>query len=173
MTFETLQVLVDYHYWARDRMFEAVEGLPESDLKRPLGNSFSSVFDTIAHLCSADWIWRSRWEGVSPAALPLAQTYVDLVGVRTAWDEEERRIRGILARLGPDGIASPIEYVGPNGRLQAQPFWQMLQHLVNHGSYHRGQVTTMLRQMNVPAPKAMDLIAFYRERAVTGPAGSR
>jgi uncharacterized damage-inducible protein DinB len=41
----------------------------------------------------------------------------------------------------------------------------MLQHVVNHGSYHRGQVTTMLRQLNVPPPKSMDLIAFYRERA--------
>jgi uncharacterized damage-inducible protein DinB len=163
MTFETLQVLLDYHYWARDRMFVAIEGLPASDLKRPLGNSFSSVFDTVAHLCSADWIWRSRWEGVSPTALPPSETYGDLAGVWTAWQAEERRIRGILARLGPDGVARPLEYQGPDGRRQAQPFWQMLQHLVNHGSYHRGQVTTMLRQMGLPAPKAMDLIAFYRE----------
>jgi uncharacterized damage-inducible protein DinB len=44
----------------------------------------------------------------------------------------------------------------------------MLQHLVNHGSYHRGQVTTMLRQMGATPPKAMDLIAFYRERAAVG-----
>ena len=80
-------------------------------------------------------------------------------------EDEERRIRAIVNRLGPEGIARPIEYQGWDGRRQAQPFWQMLQHLVNHGSYHRGQVTTMLRQMNVPPPKSMDLIAFYRERA--------
>jgi uncharacterized damage-inducible protein DinB len=41
----------------------------------------------------------------------------------------------------------------------------MLQHVVNHGSYHRGQVTTLLRQLGAPAPKSVDLIAFYRERA--------
>ncbi len=70
-----------------------------------------------------------------------------------------------MNQLGPDGIARPIEYQGWDGRWQAQPFWQMLQHLVNHGSYHRGQVTTMLRQLDVPPPKSMDLIAFYRERA--------
>lgn len=165
MTFEALQLLVDYHYWARDRMFAAIESVPEHELRRPLGNSFSSVFDTVAHLCGADWVWRSRWEGVSPAALPAPETYGDLAGVRAAWQAEEQHIRALVARLGPEGVSRPLEYQTPDGRRQAQPFWQMLQHLVNHGTYHRGQVTTMLRQMALPAPKPMDLIAFYRERA--------
>ncbi len=50
MTFEVLQTLVDYHYWARDRLFVAVDALTEEQLRRPLGNSFSSVFDTVVHL---------------------------------------------------------------------------------------------------------------------------
>ena len=50
MTFEMLQTLVDYHYWARDRLFPVVETLTEEQLRRPLGNSFSSVFDTVVHL---------------------------------------------------------------------------------------------------------------------------
>ena len=98
-------------------------------------------------------------------ALPSPDSYDGLAAIRVAWMDEERRIRAIVARLGPVGIARPIEYQGWDGRRQAQPFWQMLQHLVNHGSYHRGQVTTMLRQMNVQPAKSMDLIAFYRERA--------
>jgi uncharacterized damage-inducible protein DinB len=165
MTFEDLQTLLEYHYWARDRLWAVVETLPEEQLRRPLGNSFTSIFDTVVHLCGADWIWRSRWEGVSPMALPSPDAYDSLAKVRAVWEDEERRIRGIVTRLGPEGISRPIEYQGWDGRRQAQPFWQMLQHLVNHGSYHRGQVTTMMRQMNVPPPKAMDLIAFYRERA--------
>ena len=126
---------------------------------------YASVFDTVEHLCGADWIWRSRWEGVSPMALPSPDSYDTLAKVRAAWEDEERRIRAIMNGLGPDGIARPILYIGWDGRPQAQPFWQMLQHLVNHGSYHRGQITTMLRQLNVPPAKSMDLIAFYRERA--------
>ena len=165
MTFEVLQTLVDYHYWARDRLLVAVDALTEEQLRRPLGNSFPSVFDTVVHLCGADWIWRSRWEGVSPMALPKPELYDDLANVRAAWHDEERRIREIVNRLGPEGITRPIEYQGWDGRRQAQPFWQMLQHLVNHGSYHRGQVTTMLRQLGVQPAKSMDLIAFYRERA--------
>jgi uncharacterized damage-inducible protein DinB len=52
-----------------------------------------------------------------------------------------------------------------DGRPGATPFWQMLQHVVNHASYHRGQVTTMLRQMGVAPGRSMDMIAFYREQA--------
>ena len=58
-----------------------------------------------------------------------------------------------------------IEYKSTVGVQGASPLWQMLQHVVNHSTYHRGQVTTMLRQMGAAPPKAMDLIAFYRERS--------
>jgi uncharacterized damage-inducible protein DinB len=54
-----------------------------------------------------------------------------------------------------------------DGTPSAQPFWQMLQHLVNHGSYHRGQVTTMLRQIGAVGPRATDLIVFYRLKDAT------
>jgi len=165
MTYDVLQTLVAYHYWARERLFAAGDTLSDEQLRRPLGNSFSSVFDTMVHLCGADWIWRSRWEGESPMALPKPELYDDLSKVLAAWLDEEQRIRAIVDRLGPDGILRPVEYTGWDGRRQAQPFWQMLQHVVNHGSYHRGQVTTMLRQLNAPPAKSMDLIAFYRERA--------
>jgi uncharacterized damage-inducible protein DinB len=165
MTFDVLHTLVDYHYWARDRMLPVVEALTDEQLRRPLGNSFSSVFDTVVHLCGADWIWRSRWEGVSPMHCPQLIRTTRWARSAPRREDEERRIRAIVNALGPEGIARPIEYTGWDGRRQAQPFWQMLQHLVNHGSYHRGQITTMLRQLNVPPPKSMDLIAFYRERA--------
>ena len=168
MTFEDLQTLVEYHYWARDRVLLSVETLSDEQLRKNLGNSFASIFDTVVHLYGADWIWCTRWNGESPMSLPAASTFPDLAAVRQAWSEEEQRIRSVLTRLGPDGVARPIEYRGWDGRQQAQPFWQMLQHLVNHGSYHRGQLTTMVRQLGVPPPKAMDLIAFYRERAAAG-----
>jgi uncharacterized damage-inducible protein DinB len=165
MTFDDLQTLLDYHYWARDRLFASLEPLTHEQLTTDLGNSFPSIFDTVVHIYGADWVWRSRWDGESPAALPASSTFSDLASVRRAWADEERRTRDILRRLGPEGITRPIEYRGWDGRMWAQPFWHMLQHVVNHGSYHRGQVTTLLRQLGVPPPKAMDLIAFYRERA--------
>jgi uncharacterized damage-inducible protein DinB len=165
MTFEDVQLLLEYNHWARERLFVAVDALTREQLTRPLGNSFPSIFDTLVHLYGAEWVWRARWEGESPPALPSSSAFADLPAVRAAWDDEQQRIRAIVNRLGPEGISRPIEYRGCDGKMYAQPFWQMFQHVVNHGSYHRGQVTTMLRQLGAAPPKSMDLIAFYRERA--------
>jgi uncharacterized damage-inducible protein DinB len=71
-------------------------------------------------------------------------------------------MRAFIDGLGEDGITRVIEYKLLSGQPGQSPFWHMLQHVVNHASYHRGQVTTMLRQLGAPPPKPMDLIAFYR-----------
>jgi uncharacterized damage-inducible protein DinB len=159
-----LEVLVDFHYWATKRVLDAVEPLTPDQFTKDLGNSFPSVRDTLAHLYGADWIWCSRWEGESPAALPDPQLFPDLASIRLAWDAHEPQLRTVLKRFGAIGVDQPVEYVR-NGVRQAQPFSNTLQHLVNHGTYHRGQVVTMLRQLGAGAPTT-DLIAFYRERQV-------
>lgn len=165
MRFDELHTLLEYHYWARDRLLAAVEQLSQEQLMSDRGNSFPSIYDTLVHLYGADWIWWSRWEGTSPTALPASDQFPDLPALRTAWRENEVRVRALVQRLGEDGIQRPMMYRGWDGKEQAQIFWQMFQHLVNHGSYHRGQITTMLRQIKAAPPKSMDLIAFYRERA--------
>jgi uncharacterized damage-inducible protein DinB len=166
MNLEELQTLVDFNYWARDRMLEAVAPLTPEEFTRNLGNSFPSIRDTLVHLYGAEWVWRSRWEGMSPESLPEPGGFPDLASIRSAWSDEERRVRAVVDRLGEEGIHRPVEYRrNADGPIQAQLFWHMLQHVVNHGSYHRGQVTTLLRQLGAAPPKSTDLIAFYRERA--------
>jgi uncharacterized damage-inducible protein DinB len=165
MDYASLETLLDYHYWARDRMLAAVEPLTPEQFTRNLGNSFPSVRDTLVHLFSADWVWCSRWEGASPQAMLDPAAFPDFASLRAAWTDHERKVRAILAQLGEQGIARVIEYRMFTGVAQAQPFWQLLQHLVNHGSYHRGQITTMLRQLGAAPPTSVDLISFYRERS--------
>ena len=164
MNLHTLDSLLDYHYWARDRILDAAERLSAEQLTRDLGNSFPSVRDTLVHLFSAEWIWCARWEGQSPQTMLDPETFPDVASIRAAWTDHEQKVRAILTTLGENGITRTIEYKTLTGLVSAQPFWQMLQHVVNHGSYHRGQVTTMLRQLGAAPAKSMDLIAFYRER---------
>ena len=66
--------------------------------------------------------------------------------------------------LDAAGLGRTLTYRAFNGQSATLPYWQMLQHVVNHGSYHRGQVTTLLRQLGAAPPQGMDLVAFYRER---------
>jgi uncharacterized damage-inducible protein DinB len=165
MNFETLHTLLDYHYWARDRILDAAEPLMAEQFTRNLGNSFPSVRDTLVHLLSADWVWCARWQGEVPQAMLDPVTFPDVASIRAVWAEHEPKVRAVLDRFGENGTTRLIEYRTFNGVSQAQPFWQILQHVVNHGSYHRGQITTMLRQLGATPPKSVDLIAFYRERS--------
>ena len=164
MNLQDLRTLLDYHYWARDRMFEALEPLTAEQVNRDMGNSFKSIRDTVAHLYAAEWAWYSRWQGTSPDKLLPADMFPDLAAVRLASTELEAKIRAYVEALGEANVTKVIEYKLLSGQSGASPFWQMLQHLVNHASYHRGQVTTMLRQLGAQPAKPLDMIAYYRTR---------
>ncbi len=164
MNLEELRTLIDYHYWARDRVLDAASALTPDQLTRDMGNSFRSVRDTLAHLYGAEWAWCSRWNGVSPTAFP-DHPLPDVAALRARWTELEANVRAVVDRMGGEGLDRTIEYKMLNGDTRSSVFWQMVQHVVNHASYHRGQVTTMLRQMGVAPPQGMDLITFYRLRA--------
>ena len=164
MTHKELTVLLDYHYWARDRLLDAVGRLSTDECRRDLGSSFGSVRDTLVHVVSAEWVWCSRWEGQGPSGHLAAEDFATVRDVRARWNEEERRVRGFVNRLRPDGVDRVLEYAHFGGGSMRGVFWQMLQHVVNHASYHRGQVTTMLRQLGAAPPESQDLITFYRER---------
>jgi uncharacterized damage-inducible protein DinB len=165
MDLTDLRTLLDYHYWARDRLLDAMEALTPEQFTRDLGSSFPSIRDTIVHTYSAEWAWHSRWQGQSPTSHLSPELFPSVGDLRRAWREQEAGIRAFVEGLGEAGIGRVVEYKLLNGQPGATPFWQMLQHMVNHASYHRGQVTTMLRQLGARPAKGMDLIAFYRERA--------
>lgn len=164
MTRTELTALVDYHYWARDRVLAAAAALTPEQYTREVVSSFRSVRDTLVHTYAAEWIWYQRWQGSSPTALIPGDRYPDLESLRRAWGELEHDVRAYLASRDQSGLSAVIEYRLLSGTPGATPFWQMLQHVVNHGSYHRGQVTTLLRQLGARPPESLDLITFYRLR---------
>jgi uncharacterized damage-inducible protein DinB len=164
MTKQDLLGLLDYHYWACDRLFKAVEPLTAEQFTRDLGSSFKSIRDTLVHIYSAEWTWFSRWQGQGPTAHVPAGQFADVTAIRNAWTDLETKLRGFVNELSEDGVTRVFEYRLFNGQPGATPLWQMLHHLVNHASYHRGQVTTMLRQLGAEPPQSLDAMAFYREQ---------
>jgi uncharacterized damage-inducible protein DinB len=156
--------LVDYHYWARDRMLAAVARLSPDQYTQPIESSFRSVRDTVVHVYAAEWIWYSRWHGDSPTSLIPGDRFPDVDSVREAWVALEQDLRGYVASLDEAAISTRVEYKLLNGKAGSSPFRHMLQHVVNHATYHRGQVTTLLRQLGAAPPEPTDLIAFYRLR---------
>jgi uncharacterized damage-inducible protein DinB len=143
------------------RLPDAIAMITPEQFTYPMGNSFSSVRDTIAHICAAERIWIKRLKGESAQGLQKPDRIPDLDAARGEWAELEKEMRDQLARLEPE---RRIEYQDLRGHEQSDIVWQMLHHMVNHGTYLRGQLTTMLRQMDAEPPASVDLIAFYRER---------
>jgi uncharacterized damage-inducible protein DinB len=163
MTHQDLSTLLDFHYWARDRMLDAADALTPEQYTRDMGNSFRSVRDTVVHIYAAEWIWHQRWRGQSPKALLSADEFPDCASLRQVWVEHEPLVRSFL-----DGMAGDLDrvmhYTLLNGTPSATPFSHLLQHVVNHASYHRGQVATMLRQLGAGPIKSTDMVLFHRER---------
>ena len=162
MNLQDLKTMIDYHYWARDRLLDAIEPLTANEYNRDLGSSFKSVRETVTHIYAAEWAWYERWRGESPTALLPADRFADLSALAAAWSEHERKMRAFVDGLGDGGVDRIIHYTLLSGQTGASPVWQMVQHVVNHASYHRGQITTMLRQLGVEPAKSMDMIAYYR-----------
>ena len=164
MTPEEIRTLFDYNAWANHRSLEAAAALPAEQFTKPLGSSFSSVRDTLAHICGAESVWYERFRGSSPSGLPDLSSLSTVEELRALWTEQESKLLAFVAGLTQADLDRVMEYKTLKFGVYSNPLWQSMQHLVNHGTYHRGQVTTLLRQLGAKAV-ATDLMHFYRERA--------
>lgn len=163
MNVDEFRLLYDYNAWANHRALESCGPLTPEQFTRDLASSFCSVRDTLAHLYGAEWIWLERWHGRIPATFPSAAEFPDLATVRQRFAEIDRNLVDYVASLTADDVQRVIHTKTMAGVEFAQPLWQMLQHVANHGTYHRGQIATLLRQLGAK-PISTDLIFFYRER---------
>jgi len=163
MNIEDVRTLYDYNTWANHRILDACAPLTPEQFTRDLGSSFHSLRDTLAHIYGAEWVWLERWHGRTPAGLPSSADFTDFETTRRRLTDIDRSLVDYVASLNAGDLQRIHEIKTTAGVPYAQPLWQMLQHVANHSTYHRGQVTTMLRQLGAKAV-SNDMIVFYRER---------
>jgi len=163
-TAEDVAKLFEYNRWANARALEPVAELTAEELNRGLGGSFASVLGTLAHIYAAEWIWLERWHGTSPRGLPTAQEVPTLQTLREKWGAVESRSRDFVASLTAASLSEVVTYVNVKGETWSYPLGEMLVHVVNHSSYHRGQVATMLRQLG-KVPLSTDYLVFLDGRS--------
>ena len=165
MNLQDTRHLIAFHYWARNRILDSVDALSPEQYTRELGGSFGSIRNTLVHMLFAECIWLSRWKGEAPPAALSPDKFPDVASLRDAWNDQESKLRYFFEPLDESGIQQSIRYKSIlfAGQEVASPLWQMLQHVVNHATYHRGQVTNFLRQLGAAPPKSTDLIVYYRE----------
>lgn len=157
-----LSQLFTYTHWANGAILDATAPLTPEQLTRDLHSSFPSVHATLRHIAESDWIWLRRWQGESPASPPgwTVDTHPQL---RRQWETVMRERAAFLAPLDDTAMRRVVRYRRLDGSAHENELWQLLLHVVNHSTYHRGQITTMLRQLGAPAVST-DLTQWYRER---------
>lgn len=157
---ELIQQLLDHNYWARDLQLGACAGLTQEQFLRPMGNSYASLRDTLAHLVAVEWLWLERWRGRSNPALEPADVFPTLAAVSERWKVVEREMRAHFANLDAEALAKPLSYFNLKGESCSYSLETMILHALTHQAYHRGQVTMILRLLGVKPP-TVDFLRGY------------
>jgi uncharacterized damage-inducible protein DinB len=158
------QDLYAFHRWATARVLGVTATLTPDQLTRDLGSSFPSVLGTLAHMLGSEWYWLNRWQGTSPPKLPREwdlSTHASLVAI---WNTVQSDVAEFVAELTEERLLATVAYHNTKGHAFSVPLHQLMRHVVNHASYHRGQVVTMLRQLGVE-PVWTDMVGYFLERS--------
>lgn len=150
-----------YTRWANDQVVAACEAIPTDDVHRDLGGSFPSVLATLEHVAAADWVWLERWQGRSPGGFPDGVDTSSLEAIHRYWQDIQDRRAVWLESLTDADLDRVVAYRNTKGGAYEGRLSDLLTHVVNHSTYHRGQLVTYLRQLGHPAPST-DLVLWHR-----------
>jgi len=156
--------LYAYDRWANARFFDAMSALDGARLDAAIVSSFPSLRSTLAHIVAGEWIWLERWLGANPTEPPAWFESPSIETLRDRLDDVEMRRDRWLSTLDDEALGQPLSYRRVNGDAFSQPLRDTLVHVVNHSTYHRGQLVTMLRQVGA-TPPGTDFVTFTRQRA--------
>ncbi|HYT83841.1 MAG TPA: DinB family protein [Gemmatimonadales bacterium] len=161
MTKDEVLELFTYNAWANRTLFDACAAVPAEDYLRDLKSSHGGMHGTLCHAVWAEELWLTRWLGAPPPAVPQGKDLATLAAVRARWEHVEAERARFLAGVNDARLDETVRVQPTSGGEYRHSYRQMFRHLVNHSSYHRGQVVTMMRQVGV-RPPSTDLILFYR-----------
>ncbi len=159
-----LQQYAAYNCWANQRMLELMLTLDDAILHRELVSSFPSLYHTVLHLYTAEHNWWQRLqlaEHILSPADHFRGSFQELAGLLL---EQSGRWEQWVEQASERQLQHVFAYQTMKGEQFKQPVWQMILHLFNHGSYHRGQLVTLLRQQGVEKIPATDFIVFTRKK---------
>lgn len=165
MNVAELTDLYDYNTWAHELVFESVTGLTKEQYERVVGGSFPSVRLTLEHVLATEVVWLSRWEGHSLGDAPDYSGIADFNSLIRMWRSFRSRQAGFIASLADDELSKPIAIRTRSGIETVQPLGDTMLHVVNHASYHRGQLAALVRQVG-GTPRGTDYFLYLVTRGV-------
>jgi uncharacterized damage-inducible protein DinB len=161
MTPDEARLHLRYSGWASRKLVDAAQELSPEARTRPLGVSHESLQRTLGHIYFADGIWYTRLvDAASP--VPSHTELHPMEALTGDWRDLQKRWEAWADALTGDDLERLVEYKSIFGGQAQTPAWQIVMHVVNHATLHRGQVVAMMRQLGAKPP-ATDLMFYYRE----------
>jgi uncharacterized damage-inducible protein DinB len=166
MNLHDIKQLVAFNQWANQSFFDALKQLPAEQYGRDMRSSHGGIHGTLAHLVGAEKGWLSRWRQQPGATATDSRQITSLADLRAHWESVRAEMAQFLDTLDDEKLQGTLTTQSMSG-LVTVTYWQMIQHVVDHSSYHRGQIVTMLRQLGVTPPSA-GMMRFHRESRAQG-----
>ena len=161
---ELLRDLFAYNEWANNRLLNVAGKLDEGELKGAQGASFESILGNMVHILAAQIFWLERWKTLeadpASAEVPSVSTLAELIEAYAEWHSDLNRYIGRLAVDDFDGDLN----LRDGDRARVSSLWQMMTHLANHGTFHRGEVAMALSALG-HSPGDLDYLDFVELRA--------
>jgi uncharacterized damage-inducible protein DinB len=156
---DTLRLQLGYSAWATQRLLEVAAALPPEELTRDFQTADRCVLDTLVHIYAGDRMWLSLWQA-KPRATFVDPEDRDLTVLQTEWPALHQRWKLRMRDCRDADVAEPISFADMRGNPFTKPVWQIVLHVVNHGTHHRGQVSGFLRALG-RTPPPLDLMEYY------------
>jgi len=154
--------LTNYILWADAITIEWLSQITDDQWNQHITSSFSSIKQTALHIASAQRVWLDFWQHTpNPAFLSVefTGTKEDLIKI---WKQSSCDLKKLIDDYPEENYTQPITFQWPRGGTGSMQFWQTLSHMINHSTYHRGQLVTLLRQAGFTSLSSTDLATYYR-----------
>ena len=155
-----IKQIYDYMYWANNRYFAVAENLSEELLHKMQGHSWGDIHAMFVHIMSSEWVWLQRWHGTSPTGHLSKDDFPTLASVKERWDKIEVEMRAYIESQTEESLQAKITYSNFRGETFSVPLYQMLMHVANHETHHRGELAAMYALMDVPHPEE-EVIQYF------------
>ncbi|MDF1555539.1 MAG: DinB family protein [Deferrisomatales bacterium] len=160
MTVEEIRTLYEYNCWANDQVLAAASQVDDAAFAAADAVSHGSLRGILVHTLAVEWLWRQRChKGTSPPQYIPGESFHQVESVRVAWLEEARAMRRYLDHLTDAGLNDTVCYATRRGENCDRVLWQLLVHLVNHGTQHRAEAGTCLARLG-HGPGDLDFVLW-------------
>jgi len=157
--------MAKYHHWAYAKLIKQLQAVNDTDYKKDIGLFFHSVHRTLNHLLVADKVWYGRFVGHPFLITGLDQELVeDRAELYKAVLEQAARWVEYVEGLTTQDLAGQFNYLDTKGKEYARERGMTLDHVFNHGTHHRGQISAAITQLaGANAFEQLDLLYFIPE----------